>query len=112
MRCTPQGLSIVELGVLIIFNQFELLAEKHFVDHSGKLSTEQAREMQPEMQREMRLRCARDADRDAPLTRALDRPDRRDAPPARADKGALVRRVPHVAQVPTTAVVLVYARYG
>ena len=79
MRCTPQGLSIVELGVLIIFNQFELLAEKHFVDHSGKLSTEQAREMRP--------RCARDA----PLTRAFDRADRRDAPPARADKGALVR---------------------
>ena len=36
-----KGLSIVELGVLIIFNQFELLAEKHFVDHSGKLSTQQ-----------------------------------------------------------------------
>jgi len=58
--CDPQGLSIVELGVLIIFNQFELLAEKHFVDHSGKLSTEQAREIRPRHARdapEMRPRC-------------------------------------------------------
>ena len=84
--CDPQGLSIVELGVLIIFNQFELLAEKHFVDHSGKLSTEQARVRYARDTPEMRPRCARDA----PLTRALDRPDRRNAPPARAGKGALL----------------------
>ena len=44
--------------MLIIFNQFELLAE-HFVDHSGKLSTEQAREIRPRYA-EMRQKYARD----------------------------------------------------
>ncbi|KAL1504318.1 hypothetical protein AB1Y20_010724 [Prymnesium parvum] len=37
--------SIVELGCLVLFNQFERIAEKHFVDHSGKLSTQQAADL-------------------------------------------------------------------
>lgn len=37
--------SIVELGALVCFNQFELIAEKYFVDHSGTLSTQQAADM-------------------------------------------------------------------
>jgi len=37
--------SIVELSCLVLFNQFERIAEKHFVDHSGKLSIQQAADM-------------------------------------------------------------------
>jgi len=38
-------ISIVELGILVILNQFERIAELHYVDHSGTLSTQQAADM-------------------------------------------------------------------
>lgn len=37
--------SIVELGVLVMLNQFERMAELYFVDHSNSLTTQQAADM-------------------------------------------------------------------
>jgi hypothetical protein len=38
-------LAIVELAIYILLGQFKLLAEKHYVDHSGQLSTDQIASM-------------------------------------------------------------------
>ena len=40
----PQ-VSIVELSALVLFNDFERIASRHFIDYSGKLSTQDAADL-------------------------------------------------------------------
>ena len=38
-------MSIVELSALVLFNDFERIASRHFIDYSGKLSTQDAADL-------------------------------------------------------------------